>query len=64
MDIDGTPNGISKRKSRSSLSKSVNYKDDSDSDEGAPLVCVVPVFLCCGAELRARRLLCVVPRLD
>lgn len=38
MDIDSTPNGASKRKSRSSLPQSVNYKDDSDSEDGAPLV--------------------------
>lgn len=38
MDIDSTPNGASKRKSRSSLVQSVNYKDDSDSEDGAPLV--------------------------
>ncbi|KAK7744143.1 DNA topoisomerase 1 [Cytospora paraplurivora] len=36
MDID-QPNGIAKRKSRSSISKNVSYKDESDSDDGAPL---------------------------
>jgi DNA topoisomerase-1 len=45
MDIDSAPNGFVKRKSRASLAKSVNYKDDSESDDGAPLVrkisCVV-----------------------
>jgi DNA topoisomerase-1 len=39
MDIDSQPNGTSKRKSRSSLGQAVNYKDDSDSEDGAPLVC-------------------------
>jgi DNA topoisomerase-1 len=38
MDID-SPNGAPKRKSRSSIGQAVNYKDESDSDEGAPLVC-------------------------
>jgi DNA topoisomerase I len=37
MDVD-SPNGAPKRKSRSSLGQSVNYKDESDSDDGAPLV--------------------------
>ncbi|KAK3328892.1 hypothetical protein B0H66DRAFT_571640 [Apodospora peruviana] len=37
MDIDSIPNGTSKRKSRSSLGQAVNYKDDSDSDDGKPL---------------------------
>ncbi|KUI60404.1 DNA topoisomerase 1 [Cytospora mali] len=36
MDID-QPNGIVKRKSRSSISKNVSYKDESDSEDGAPL---------------------------
>ncbi|ROV90841.1 hypothetical protein VSDG_08023 [Cytospora chrysosperma] len=36
MDVD-QPNGISKRKSRASISKNVSYKDESDSDDGAPL---------------------------
>jgi hypothetical protein len=39
MDIETTANGLAKRKSRSSIGKAVNYKDDSDSDDGAPLVC-------------------------
>lgn len=38
MDVDGMTNGVSKRKSRSSISNSVNYKDGSDSDDGTPLV--------------------------
>lgn len=37
MDVD-QPNGLAKRKSRSSISKNVSYKDESDSEEGAPLV--------------------------
>ncbi|KAK0731644.1 hypothetical protein B0H67DRAFT_81436 [Lasiosphaeris hirsuta] len=37
MDIDTSANGAPKRKSRSSLGQSVNYKDNSDSDEGAPM---------------------------
>ena len=36
MDVDDTPNGTIKRKSRTSISKPV-YKDESDSD-GEPLV--------------------------
>ncbi|KAI5465870.1 topoisomerase I [Mariannaea sp. PMI_226] len=37
MDVDAPlPNGANKRKSRTSLTK-VSYKDESDSDEGAPL---------------------------
>ena len=43
MDIDSHPNGAAKRKSRSSIGQAVKYKDDSDSDDGAPLVC--PEFL-------------------
>ena len=38
MDLDHAPNGTAKRKSRTSIDKSISYKDDSDSD-GAPLVC-------------------------
>ncbi len=38
MDVDSTPNGTSKRKSRSSIGRPVQYKDASDSDDGAPLV--------------------------
>ena len=40
MDVDGpTTNGNSKRKSRSSLSKPVKYKDESEDDsDAAPLV--------------------------
>ena len=39
MDLDTTTNG-SKRKSRSSIGKAVNYKDNSGSDDDdAPLVC-------------------------
>jgi len=38
MDIDSTPNGTTKRKSRTSIDHSVNYKDESDSDDAAPLV--------------------------
>lgn len=37
MDVDSTPNGAAKRKSRSSVGQ-VNYKVESDSDDGAPLV--------------------------
>ncbi|KAK0617958.1 hypothetical protein B0T17DRAFT_591888 [Bombardia bombarda] len=37
MEIDSTPNGTVKRKSRSSIGQSINYKDGSDSDDGAPL---------------------------
>ncbi len=37
-DLDCMPNGISKRKSRSSIDNQINYKDESESDEGAPLV--------------------------
>lgn len=37
MDTDAATNGI-KRKSRSSIGNTVNYKDDSDSDD-APMVC-------------------------
>lgn len=36
MDLDHAPNGTAKRKSRTSIDKSISYKDDSDSD-GAPL---------------------------
>lgn len=39
MDIDSTPNGTSKRKSRASIGRvAVKYKEESDSDDGAPLV--------------------------
>lgn len=38
MDID-TPNGTTKRKARDSVSNILNYKDESDSDDAAPLVC-------------------------
>lgn len=38
MDID-QPNGTAKRKSRSSISNTVSYKDQSDSDDEIPLVC-------------------------
>lgn len=37
MDID-QPNGTAKRKSRSSISNNVSYKDQSDSDDEIPLV--------------------------
>lgn len=37
MDIDH-PNGTAKRKSRSSISNNVSYKDQSDSDDEIPLV--------------------------
>jgi hypothetical protein len=37
MDID-SPNGAPKRKSRSSIGQAVSYKDESESDDGAPLV--------------------------
>jgi len=36
MDIDSTPNGTTKRKSRSSVTQV--KKEESDSDDGAPLV--------------------------
>lgn len=39
MEIDSATNGASKRKSRSSINSAVNYKDGSDSDDDAPLVC-------------------------
>jgi len=38
MHLDNGTNGAAKRKSRSSISKGVSYKDDSDSDDAAPLV--------------------------
>lgn len=39
MDVDVPVNGTAKRKSRSSISSKVNYKDASeDSDDDAPLV--------------------------
>lgn len=38
MDIDSTPNGTVKRKSRSSIGQAVKYKDDSDSEDAVPLV--------------------------
>lgn len=41
MDVDAATNGT-KRKSRSSIGKAVNYKDDSDDSDGAPLVCQSP----------------------
>ncbi|KAL2263236.1 hypothetical protein VTK26DRAFT_7655 [Humicola hyalothermophila] len=37
MDIDSTPNGTAKRKSRSSINQGVKYKEESDSDDGRPL---------------------------
>ncbi|KAK3906671.1 hypothetical protein C8A05DRAFT_40519 [Staphylotrichum tortipilum] len=38
MDIDSTPNGASKRKARASIGRvAVKYKEESDSDDGAPL---------------------------
>ncbi|KAJ4297099.1 DNA topoisomerase 1 [Collariella sp. IMI 366227] len=37
MDIDSGPNGTSKRKSRSSISQAVKYKEESGSEDGAPL---------------------------
>lgn len=38
MDVDQS-NGIAKRKARTSIARNVSYKDDSDSDDAAPLVC-------------------------
>lgn len=38
MDVDSTPNGTVKRKSRSSAGQPVRVKEESDSDDGAPLV--------------------------
>jgi hypothetical protein len=38
MDVDSTPNGTVKRKSRSSVGQAVQYKEESDSEDGAPLV--------------------------
>jgi hypothetical protein len=44
MDIDSTPNGTAKRKSRSSVGQTaVKYKEESDSDDGAPLVGRLPL---------------------
>ncbi|KAL2128718.1 hypothetical protein VTI74DRAFT_8808 [Chaetomium olivicolor] len=37
MDIDSAPNGAAKRKSRSSINQAVKYKEESDSEDGAPL---------------------------
>ncbi|KAL2154898.1 hypothetical protein VTH82DRAFT_3574 [Thermothelomyces myriococcoides] len=37
MDVDSTPNGTVKRKSRSSAGQPVRVKEESDSDDGAPL---------------------------
>ncbi|KAK4162099.1 DNA topoisomerase 1 [Cladorrhinum sp. PSN259] len=37
MDIDSTTNGGPKRKSRSSIGQAVNYKDQSDSEDNAPM---------------------------
>lgn len=37
MDIDQS-NGTTKRKARASVGKEISYKDDSDSDDAAPLV--------------------------
>jgi DNA topoisomerase-1 len=41
MDIDSATNGAAKRKSRSSVSQTVKYKDESDSEDEAPLVCLL-----------------------
>lgn len=38
MDVDSAANGTAKRKSRASIDNRVSYKDESDSDDGAPLV--------------------------
>jgi DNA topoisomerase-1 len=38
VEEDGAANGVGKRKSRASNASAVNYKDDSESDDGAPLV--------------------------
>lgn len=37
MDVDH-PNGTAKRKARTSITKNVSYKDESESDDAAPLV--------------------------
>ncbi|KAL2199180.1 hypothetical protein P885DRAFT_31159 [Corynascus similis CBS 632.67] len=37
MDVDSAPNGTVKRKSRTSTGQPVKYKEESDSDDGAPL---------------------------
>ncbi|TPX08931.1 uncharacterized protein E0L32_009635 [Thyridium curvatum] len=37
MDVDSAANGTAKRKSRASIDKRISYKDESDSDDGAPL---------------------------
>ncbi|KAL1841115.1 hypothetical protein VTJ49DRAFT_7393 [Mycothermus thermophilus] len=37
MDIDSTPNGAAKRKARTSTGVAPKYKEESDSDDGAPL---------------------------
>lgn len=43
---ESTTNGVAKRKSRASNASAVNYKDESDSEDGAPLVSIVGnVFL-------------------
>lgn len=45
MDID-QPNGGAKRKARQSISKPVSYKDESDSDDAAPLVRIYGILHC------------------
>ncbi|KAK4226950.1 DNA topoisomerase 1 [Podospora fimiseda] len=37
MDVDSTTSGASKRKSRTSIGQAVNYKDQSDSEDNAPM---------------------------
>lgn len=49
MDIDQT-NGTTKRKARASVGKEISYKDDSDSDDAAPLVRKTYQF-CISSEL-------------
>jgi hypothetical protein len=41
MEIDSATNGAAKRKSRSSVGQAVKYKEESDSEDGAPLVCLL-----------------------
>lgn len=40
MDVDHS-NGIAKRKSRGSIGNQKSYKDESDSDDAAPLVSAI-----------------------
>lgn len=53
MDID-QPNGTAKRKSRSSISNNVSYKDNSDSDDEIPLVGTRTLGCCKASNSDAR----------